>query len=475
MRPVVPAAPLALAPLLPALLPALLAALFTTACADPPPPEDTPAPALKSGDCEAQARGVLDRCGPAPGYYDAVDPRDPDTLRATLHARVDDHRRLPYNSRGTDTWVMLEAADAEPGRPGQIRDLYLHRLQAALGGGYGDYDREHAWPKSYGFPDDRAGNLPYTDGHALFLADAGYNRARGNRPFGWCTAADCEPRPTLGGEGTNYIDDGRGADGTWEVWPARRGDVARALFYLDVRYEGGRHASGAAEPDLILTDDRARIEASNTGENLAVAYMGLRSVLLEWHRLDPPDARERDRNALIERHQGNRNPFIDRPEWADCVFDGRCGAAPAGDPWISELHYDNAGADVGEFVEVAGPPGIALDGWRLVAYNGRDGRVYAEAALSGAMPASGALAVAMDGLQNGTEDGIALVDPIGDVIEFWSYEGTLVAADGPAAGRLSVDLGVAEGADTPPGMSLARDAADAIWRGPRPATPGRLD
>ena len=44
--------------------------------------------------------------------------------------------------------------------------------------------------------------------------------------------------------------------GVWEAWAGRRGDVARALFYLDVRYEGGVHGvTGAAEPDLVLTDD----------------------------------------------------------------------------------------------------------------------------------------------------------------------------------------------------------------------------
>ncbi len=458
---------------------ALIALPLLVACADPPLPASADGPSLKSA-CEAQAVGVVLECGPPAGYYDAVEPHDPGALRRSLHRIIDDHRRVTYNRRrGTDTWVMLEAADAEPGRAGYVRDLYLNRVQRALGGGYGDYDREHAWPKSYGFPDDHAGNMPYTDGHALFIADSGYNRSRGNRPFDWCTAADCEARPTAAGQGTNYIDDARGADGGWEVWHARRGDVARALFYLDVRYDGSRHgATGVSEPDLILTDDRALIAASNTRENIDVAYMGLRSVLLEWHRLDPPDARERARNDVIAAYQGNRNPFVDQPAWAECVFADACGRSPDEAPWISELHYDNAGADVDEFVEVSGAAGTDLRGWWLLGYNGRDGRVYAAVPLDGALPyeesGRGARAFWIRGLQNGGADGVALVDPDGRTVGFWSWEGTLTAEDGAAAGMTSVDLGVREDGDTPRGRTLARDAPDAVWR-VADGSPGRLN
>ncbi len=442
----------------------LALALLATACADPPREiADGPTPKIALDDAD-------------------LDTGSPEALRAGLHALIDDHRRITYNRRrGTDTWVMLEEADAEPGRPGWLRDLYRHRLQRALGGGFGDYDREHVWPKSYGFPDDHAGNYPYTDGHGLYIADSSYNRSRGNRPFGWCEAFDCEARPTEGGEGTNFIDDARGADGVWEVWAARRGDVARAMFYMDVRYEGGWHGvTGRSEPDLILTDDRALIAASNTRENIDVAYMGLRSALLEWHRLDPPDDLERARNDAIERYQGNRNPFVDRPEWVECVFVGVCDAAPGGDGlWISELHYDNVGADAGEFVEVAGPAGADLSGWRLVGYNGRDGGQYTAVDLDGRLPdegdGRGARAFPIRGLQNGGADGVALVDPDGEVREFWSYEGRLTAVDGPATGLLSDDIGVAESGDTPEGHAVGRDAPDAEWRGPRPATPGWLN
>ena len=93
--------------------------------------------------------------------------------------------------------------------------------------------------------------------------------------------------------------------GTWETWIGRRGDVARALLYLDVRYEGDSHGvTGVQEPDLILTDDEGLIAGSNTGNNEATAYMGMLSVLMAWHLQDPVDDRERARNDAIFGFQG---------------------------------------------------------------------------------------------------------------------------------------------------------------------------
>jgi endonuclease I len=84
-------------------------------------------------------------------------------------------------------------------------------------------------------------------------------------------------------------------------------------MYMAIRYEGGRDVNNnQAEPDLELTDDRSKIVITSASP----AYMGLLSTLLAWHAADPPDAAERERNEVIFSFQGNRNPFIDHPEWA---------------------------------------------------------------------------------------------------------------------------------------------------------------
>ncbi|MCG8404944.1 MAG: endonuclease [Phycisphaerales bacterium] len=275
---------------------------------------------------------------PPPGYYDSVDATDASTLRATLHNVIDDHTRFPYTSSSTDTWNILELAQQDPNNSSNIIDVYRNRSYAKIGGGVGPYNREHSWPKSYGFPDNTSGNYPYTDCYQLFLCDSGYNNLRGNKPFricnGGCTERVTDATNGQGGGSGSYPGNsnwtsGSSTQGTWETWAGRRGDIARAQFYLDVRYEGGTHGiTGVSEPNLILTDNGALIDASSTGSNESVAYMGMLSVLLQWHEEDPVDDWERNRNDRVSSFQGNRNPFIDHPEWVGCIFSGNCDACP---------------------------------------------------------------------------------------------------------------------------------------------------
>ncbi|MDA8693339.1 HYR domain-containing protein [Saprospiraceae bacterium] len=118
-------------------------------------------------------------------------------------------------------------------------------------------------------------------------------------------------------------------------------------------------------------------------------------------------------------------------------------------PWINEIDYDNSGTDNAEFVEIAGPAGFDLSTCELVLYNGGNNSTYGTIALSGTIPneaggvgtiSTGTLAT--NSLQNGVE-GIALVCN-GAVIEFLSYEGVFTAANGPAMGMTSVDIGVVD-------------------------------
>ena len=157
-------------------------------------------------------------------------------------------------------------------------------------------------------------------------------------------------------------------------------------------------------------------------------------------------------------------------------------AAPPSAPYISEIHYDNAGTDVGEFVEVHVPAGASTAGWSVVLYNGNGGAAYGTQLLPavtvppGGPPAAVVVSYSTNGVQNGSPDGVALIDSAGTVVELLSYEGTLTATSGPAAGMTSVDIGVAEAGTELTGQSLSRayDVAtdQFVWRGPALATMG---
>jgi Secretion system C-terminal sorting domain len=133
--------------------------------------------------------------------------------------------------------------------------------------------------------------------------------------------------------------------------------------------------------------------------------------------------------------------------------------------FISEFHYDNNGVDAGEFIEVSGPAGTDLTGCSLVLYNGggsttNPAPVYSTTNLTGSIDneGSGVGAVSFNypsnGIENGSNDGIALVCG-GTVIHLISYEGTFTPAAGtPAAGLTPIDVGVTQVSTTASGSSL---------------------
>lgn len=154
--------------------------------------------------------------------------------------------------------------------------------------------------------------------------------------------------------------------------------------------------------------------------------------------------------------------------------------------FINEIHYDNAGTDTGEAVELAGAAGTDLTGWSLVLYNGSNGAVYDTTNLGGVLPnQQGGFGTAVvnyptNGLQNGSPDGIALVDAAGVVVQFLSYEGEFTAIGGPADGTTSADIGVAEPGDTAIGDSLQLTgsgsfAANFTWAAAQPNTFGNVN
>ena len=152
---------------------------------------------------------------------------------------------------------------------------------------------EHVWPQSYGAD---AGDAR-SDGHHLFPARADVNSTRGNRPFGtvtdaqadrWWRRASTQATPPDSPADWTRIDlDGPGVDGDrFAPRDNRRGDVARAVFYVRAVY-----------PDRLDGDALAWFE-------------GQVETLLVWHAGDPADETERQRSDAVARWQGTPNPFV---------------------------------------------------------------------------------------------------------------------------------------------------------------------
>jgi len=285
-------------------------------------------------------------------YYAQVNTSSPEQLRCSLHQIIRGHTEYPYG------WNQLELADEDPLDSGRILDIYRNCSYAK--GPTGDrvgasgpgatcgalsgvrYNREHVWPRSLGF--NNTGLAAHNDLHMLHLSDEVFNANRGNKPYDYCPPANgCVEDRTIayagqgGGNGTypglsNWGHTFDGNTGSYEVWTKLRGNMARALFYMAIRYEGGDNL-----PDLELTDNRSLIVV--TPSSAPKAYMGILTTLLEWHLQDPVDARELERNEVIFGFQGNRNPFVDHPEWAsmalftssqpaECILGGGSNTAP---------------------------------------------------------------------------------------------------------------------------------------------------
>lgn len=130
---------------------------------------------------------------------------------------------------------------------------------------------------------------------------------------------------------------------------------------------------------------------------------------------------------------------------------------------INEFHYDNAGTDVNEFVEIRITEGLSnqpsdLSLYTVALYNGTNQAEYASETLDNltqTCDATNCYYVWNIAIQNGTPDGIAISGPSG-LIEFISYEGSMVAGSGLAIGTTSMDVGVSESAATSANGSIER-------------------
>lgn len=181
-----------------------------------------------------------------------------------------------------------------PANAANVILLYTGRSQAKTTNGSGpdDWNREHVWAKSHG--DFGTATGPGTDIHHLRPADVSVNSTRGNLDF------------DNGGDEVAEAP-GNFADGdSFEPRDQVKGDVARMILYMAVRYDG---EDGA--PDL---------EPNDKVNNGSAPAIGRLSVLKQWNTEDPPDAFEQKRNEAIFGIQRNRNPFIDHPEWVNAIW-----------------------------------------------------------------------------------------------------------------------------------------------------------
>jgi len=241
-----------------------------------------------------------------PGYYDSADNKTGSALRSALHDIIDDHTVIPHSSGGYDTHDALEDLDEDPANPDNV--ILIYSGYSVSKSSWPDWNREHTWCKSYGTEDGPA----HTDMHHIFACDANVNSSRGNKYYDNGGTSSHPEAPEC-----NYDFD------SWEVRDAEKGDVARVMFYLDVRYSG----DAVDELDLELTDNTSLIQSGSR-------YMGKLSTLIEWHMGDPVDEKERTRNdAIYNNIQYNRNPFVDHPDWVFSIW----GGALSADTWrISE-------------------------------------------------------------------------------------------------------------------------------------------
>ena len=231
------------------------------------------------------------------GYYDSAEGKTGDALKVALHDIIKGHTIVSYS----DLLDAFAYTDCYPN--GKIWDIYSN-YQYSLnqnGGSFSQegqgWNREHTWPQSWF--NEKAG--PKSDLFHIMPTDGYVNNRRGSYPYGEVNnptytsgnGSKLGPCVTSGYSGTVFepIDD-------------YKGDVARNYFYMSVRYYS--EDSGWSTSDMT---------------NKSVILDWAMTMLLRWSDEDPVSQKEIDRNNAVYGYQGNRNPFIDHPEYARMIWD----------------------------------------------------------------------------------------------------------------------------------------------------------
>ncbi len=230
-------------------------------------------------------------------YYDGTEGLYGDELKTALYNIIKGHTTYSYDALRD---YILTNTDEDPNNSNNVILIYTGRSQGkdTFGGLLGEWNREHVWAKSHG----DFGTVPPcgTDAHHVRPSDVGVNSIRGNKDF------------DNGGSAVyGYYGDyaGNTDSDSFEARDEVKGDIARMIMYMAVRYEGEN-----GEPDLEMVD---YIPSSPDGQ----PYHAKESTLIQWHLDDAVDPFEMTRNEKIYTNwQHNRNPFIDHPEFVERIW-----------------------------------------------------------------------------------------------------------------------------------------------------------
>tara|TARA_B100001057_G_scaffold257468_2_gene257680 strand:- start:938 stop:2068 length:1131 start_codon:yes stop_codon:yes gene_type:complete len=250
-------------------------------------------------------------------YYQEANGLSAEELKEALYQIISNHLVFPYTSSATDTWDIIQQSDQDPTEHNNMILVYTGRSQDKGyrdgSGNYSQYEngngtqsnswnREHVWPKSHGFPDED--DNAYTDVHNLKPCDRSVNSSRGTKDF------------DFGGNQHNEASDCNTDSDSWEPPDYVKGDIARILFYMVIRYDPGfDHNNNTFDLELV----------DYTTPNNNDPILGKLSSLIQWHNDDPVDDFETNRNEIIFGFQENRNPFIDHPNLVNYLWGDNYG------------------------------------------------------------------------------------------------------------------------------------------------------
>ena len=223
------------------------------------------------------------------GYYATAQGKTGAELLRALHTIISTgHRDLGYSQAREALFADVADTDGD----NMVPDLFTGELRGPIDGKSSGqrrgFNTEHTWPQSKG-----ATGIAKSDLHHLHPSVIHTNSQRGHLPYG-----DVVRATWTTGDGPSQALLGVDALGTtvFEPGDQSKGDIARGLLYFYARY-------AAAQPGRFTT------------ENFRYELL----TLLKWNAQDPVDATELLRNDAVQRAQGNRNPFVDRPEFVELV------------------------------------------------------------------------------------------------------------------------------------------------------------